>query len=144
MKDVIKQLKTLLPCEQFIVTGSYALSKFGLHKGNPGDLDIILVNPTEEAVNIITRMSKEFPAKTQFPSIEKGRIFMMGDIKVDAFIQKEKENTEIMIDGVLYATVDHIVKAKKSIGRVKDWIQLRKIAGGICNGKEFTEFIDKQ
>lgn len=143
MKNVIKQLKTLLPCEQFVVTGSYALSKFGLST-KVGDLDIILVNPTEEALNILKRMTTEFPAKTKFGSEEKGYIFMMNETKVDVFIQKECEATEIMVDGVLFATVSHIVKAKKSINRMKDWVQLRKLSRLIFKPEEFNEFLDKQ
>jgi len=143
MRDIIKTLKTLLPCEQFVVTGSYALNKFGL-SDKVGDLDIIVVNPTEEALNIMNRMAADFPAKTQFNYKEKGFIFMMNDVKVDIFVKKELVVTDITADGVLISTVSHIVKEKKSINRMKDWLQLRKIAGQICNAKEFTDFLDKQ
>lgn len=143
MKNVIKQLKTLLPCEQFVVTGSYALSKFGLST-KVGDLDLILVNPTEEAINIMKRMSTEFPAKTKFLYESKGYIFMMYDVKVDAFVQNKCVITEVMVDGVLFATVDHIVKAKKSINRMKDWLQLRKLAYSICSTQDFNDFLGKQ
>lgn len=143
MKSVIKQLKTLLPCEQFVVTGSYALNKFGLSE-KVGDLDIILVNPTEEALNIMNRMSTDFLAKTKFLYEQKGNIFMMENVKVDVFIQKQPVITEIMIDEVLFATVSHIVRQKKTINRMKDWLQLRKLASSICKTEEFNNFLDKQ
>lgn len=143
MKEIIRQLKTLLVCDQFVVTGSYALNKFGLSE-KVGDLDIIIVNPTEEAIGIIKRMSEEFPAPTKFNYPTTGSIFMMNGVKVDAFIKKEKVATEITIDGVLFATPIHIIKAKKSINRIKDWIQLRKIAKLIYDQNEFNAFLDKQ
>lgn len=142
MKEIIRQLKTLLPCEQFVVTGSYALNKYGL-SSKIGDLDIILVNPSEESINIMKRLSIEFPAPTKFLYEEKGFIFIMNGIKVDIFIKKIRVDTEITIDGVLYATVSHIVKEKKSINRIKDWVQLRKMSKMICDENEFNTFLDK-
>lgn len=41
MKKVIKHLQTLLPCDQFVVTGSTALHYMGL-VDKPSDLDIVL------------------------------------------------------------------------------------------------------
>jgi hypothetical protein len=50
-EEIIRHYKSLLPCEQFVVTGGYALQRVGL-KDKSDDIDIILVNPTDEAKNI--------------------------------------------------------------------------------------------
>lgn len=146
-EEIIKQLKALLPCEQFVVTGSYALQQMGLvtkAMGAVGDIDIILVNPTEESVNILTRLQSEFPAKTKFEYEKKGFIFVQDGVKIDVFIESVKEETELMFNGILLAKVDHIINAKKSYNRMKDWIQLRKISRLFFKEEEFTTFLNNQ
>ena len=66
MKKIIKHFKTLLPCEQFVVTGSYVLALNGIYDmSKVKDLDIILVNPTPESLGIISRLMDGSPAKTK-------------------------------------------------------------------------------
>lgn len=142
-KEVLRELKVLLQCEQFVVTGSYALQQMGLVTES-NDLDIILVNPTDESKNILERFQNEFPASTKFEYESKGYIFMKGGLKVDIFVETVREETELMIDGILIAKVNHIIGAKKSYNRMKDWLQLRKLARLFFKEEEFQTFLNNQ
>ena len=142
--EVLKELKTLLPAEKFIVTGSFAFFTYGITPGSVvKDLDIILVNPTESAKEVITNMQKDFPAKT---SASGGSdligIFMKGSYKVDVFSRCAEPCLEI--NGLLYATIPHIIAAKKEHNRLKDWMQLRTISRMFCKAEDFTAFINNQ
>jgi hypothetical protein len=65
LHDTITNLKTMLPASNFVVTGSYTLAKYGLRKmEDVKDLDIILVNPTPAAIELINGYMKDFPAYT--------------------------------------------------------------------------------
>lgn len=144
MKKVIKHLQTLLPCDQFIVTGSTALHYMGL-VDKPSDLDIILINPTDEAKNILERLQRDNPAKTK--PISGGNvsyIFMQDEIKVDIFIEKANINTELNIDGVLLNRIDRIIDRKKSAGRLKDWMQLRFLSRKFYQESDFEKHISSK
>ena len=142
-KEVLRELKVLLPCEQFVVTGSYALQQMGLVTES-SDLDIILVNPTDESKNILERFQAEYPALTKFEYESRGYIFMKGELKIDIFIETIKEETELTIDGILIAKINHIIGAKKSYGRIKDWFQLRKISRLFFKEEEFQIFLNSK
>jgi len=98
MKDVIKKLQVLLPCEKFIVTGSTALYYYGL-VDKSGDLDIILCKPKEETIELLKRLQENYPAKTKpiegYSSVS--YIFMEGEVKVDIFIKQDIIPTELKI-----------------------------------------------
>lgn len=144
MKEIVKHYQTLLTCEQFLLTGSKALSLMGLvDTNNVGDIDIILVNPTDEAKSILARLQKDNPAKTK--PISGGKvayIFMHEGIKVDVFIEDKMVRTVLNADGILLNPADRIVQAKKKSDRLKDWIQLRKIANKIVSAGEFESYLD--
>jgi hypothetical protein len=142
-KEVINHLKTILISEQFIVTGSYALSKMGLvEESKVGDLDIILVKPIESTLEVLKRLQEEHPAKTKMYA--DGYIFLIDNIKVDIFCKQDKINTELIVDNIYIATVDHIVREKKICNRLKDWKQLRKIAKLICSREEIERFLNAE
>ena len=146
-KEAIKHFKTLLQCEQFVVTGSYALQKMGLISkgiGTVGDLDIILVNPTEEAINILTRLAEESPAETQFHYLKKGIILKFNGTKIDFFFETQAIVTDLTVDGVLISPVNRIIDAKKSYNRDKDWHQLRKMSRIFFKQEEFETYLNSK
>lgn len=146
-KEAIKHFKALLPCQQFVVTGSYALQKMGLISegvGSVNDLDIILVNPTEEAVSILTRLAEESPAETQFNYPKKGIILKFNGTKIDFFFEAQVIATDLMVDGVFISPADRIVAAKKSYNRDKDWYQLRKMSRIFFKPEEFTNYLNSK
>lgn len=141
MKNIIKHLQTLFTCEQFIVTGSTALLYMGL-VDKSSDLDIILVNPTEETKNILERLQSEFPAKTKPGKGEVNYIFMHEKTKVDVFFSKSKVDTELQVGGFQITRVDTIVSAKKRFSRIKDWIQLRNLSQVFFRQEDFDNLLD--
>lgn len=143
MKTTIEQLKALLPCEKFVITGSFALSLMGLcDPEKVGDIDIILVNPTEESLNICDRLQTQNPAKTKgYTNLM--FIFMHNTHVVNIFISK-KEDTELEYNGTSISKISGIVSAKKSYGRMKDWLQLRKLAKFFFTQSEFDKFLDSK
>ena len=141
MIDTVKHLKALLPCEQFVLTGSLALHYMGLSP-QPNDIDVVLVNPTGESKSILKRLSEEFPSETKFNYDGKGYIFMLNGVKVDVFFEDKKREAHLNIEGVVISTVPKIIEAKKSYNRMKDWVQLRKISRTIFKEEEFTNFLN--
>lgn len=141
----VNYIKMLLPCEQFVLTGSLSFCLYGLIPvSEVGDLDIILVNPTEESVNIMKRLQKEFPALTKFHSEKMGVIFMQDEVKVDIFIVNEKVHSIIKTDsGVELTPINRTVDAKKSYNRIKDWLQLRKLSRLFFKEEDFQTFLNK-
>lgn len=146
MMKTVNYLKTLLPCEQFVLTGSLSFCLYGLIPiREVGDLDIILVNPTEEAVNIMKRLQEDFPALTKFHSQKLGVIFMQDDLKVDIFIVHEKISIRVKSEnGIELAPIDRTIDAKKSYNRTKDWLQLRKLARLFFKEADFQTFLNNQ
>ena len=141
MENTIAKLKTMFTCEDFVVTGSYALHLMGLND-KPNDIDIILIKPTQETLNLVERFQKEHPAKTTAKegTSLKG-IFMFDGIKVDVFVS-EKNIPALQLEKFKITPVNHIVKAKKEMGRLKDFLQLRKIAKSIFSENEFQSALD--
>lgn len=143
MENIIKHYQTLLPADQFIITGSLALSYMGLvDKKNVGDIDIILVNPTDESRNILKRLEKEQPAKTKASGID-GIIFQHENTKIDIFFSKERIQTSLKVGDFEISTASYIVTEKLKMGRVKDWIQLRKISRKFFIQEDFEKFLNK-
>ena len=160
MKNLILKLKALLPSEDFIVTGSFALNQFGISAPS-NDLDIILSKPDVSTIETINRLMKEFPAKTTIkkpleklseedkessvkkntvkkkPTPDCSAIFMYDNVKVDVFIEDKYTRPFILLDGIKYSTIQSIIDAKKSYGRMKDWLQLRDMARLFFKQEEF-------
>jgi hypothetical protein len=141
--EKIKHLKTILPCEQFIVTGSYALSLIGLvDEKKVQDIDIILVNPKDEAKALAESMMKQSPAKTTpYNGGSVNAIFTLDGSKIDLFYLDKKQETMKLEEFEIRKLID-IVKAKKHFNRMKDWIQLRNIASKIFIHTDFVKFLD--
>ena len=140
-ESAIAHYKALLPCERFVVTGGFVLFMHGLYPETK-DLDIILVNPTEEAKTILQRIQTELPAKKK-PNGKSDLIAKIQhdpDFSIDFFEAKKAPN---LFSGDRYcsATVSHIIEAKEKANRLKDWVQLRRIAEKICNQAKYTSVI---
>ncbi|MDR2652292.1 MAG: hypothetical protein LBC68_08270 [Prevotellaceae bacterium] len=143
-EETIKHYRTLLPCEQFVVTGSYALAQMGL-TDRFDDIDIILVNPTNEAKNTLERLMKDSPAETKpSPSGALLASFMHENVKVDVFLENSKIATLTTNDDIQISDAKRIFYKKKKMGRFKDCVQLRKIAKSIFNQKDFEVYLDNQ
>jgi hypothetical protein len=142
MKEIIAKLKTLLPAADFIVTGSYVLAEYGLMPSDRvGDLDIILVKPEPTAVNNLVNLMRDFPAKTH-PVTGSLYIFMDGNVKVDVFVDDKFKERTLLVDGIRYTTVAHIISAKKSYGKMKHWLQLRDMARLFFKEEEFQAMLN--
>ena len=173
MLNTLLLLKTTLPAQDFIVTGSYVLQQYGL-MSNVADLDIILVKPEPSTIETINRFMKEFtapstaklkaldiPEKTveemeveevharmgkplkvakAQPSVLHG-IFICNKIKVDVFIEDDFSEPTLLIDGIKHTTILHIVQAKRSYGRMKDWLQCKDMANKIFDPIAFSNML---
>jgi hypothetical protein len=63
LEETISNLKTMLPAQDFILTGSFVLAKYGLRSWDSvQDLDIILVKPEVSTIEMINRYMTDFPA----------------------------------------------------------------------------------
>jgi hypothetical protein len=142
-RETIKQLHALLPCKQFVVTGSTALQFLGLVESS-SDLDIILVDASEETKNICVRLQNDCPAKSKPEGGEVVYIFMYNNIKVDIFLLNKEIPTELKVDGFLVADLKTIVSAKMRFARTKDWVQLRKLSRFFFKQEKFDEYVDSK
>ena len=73
MEEIIKHYQAILPCQDFIVTGSYVNQMLlGIKDVNPGDLDIILVKPEASALETLKRLqekiSPELASNPNYPT----------------------------------------------------------------------------
>ena len=146
MNKIIKHYQTILQAEQFVVTGSLAMSFMGLvKKEEVGDIDIILIKPTPETIELLKRLVENQPARTKAPEYksEEMFIFQHDDVKIDIFAQYgNKIETELMVDGFLISPIKRIIEAKRSHNRPKDWIQLLKLSQVFFNQKDFNHYVE--
>ena len=148
MKETLEQLRSMFACEKFIVTGSQALKVYGL-TNKAEDIDIILVNPTQETKEMIVRFQDKMPAQTkaqiadeQYGDHSLLAIFKWNGIKVDVFGSTSEPT--LNIDGFEYAMILTIVKAKQRAGRLKDWLQLRKLASQFWTREGMSKWLNDQ
>lgn len=130
----------MLGAEHFILTGSHAVALCGIDvKTNPNDLDIILVNPTGAALEVLAAFQKESP-NPKFTG--KGSLtysFYFQKVKVDVWVQPTlgKEKPELSYQGISVSSLATIVAAKKKYNRAKDWIQLMQWSKSIFSASTF-------
>ena len=117
--QIIKELKALFPAQQFVLTGSRVIVVQGLEKV-AGDIDIILVNPAIETIELLQRIA--IKRKPNFYQIR------YAGKKADIWISDKPEDPLLQYDGIIISTVIDIITAKKSYSRLKDILQLRKWA----------------
>lgn len=148
MEETFKQLRLMLNCEKFIITGSQALKKYGLVT-KTDDIDIILINPTKETKELLAKSQQDIPAttKAQFDSEMYENhsllaIFKWNGIKVDVF--ESDGEPSLHIDGFEYAMLTNIVHAKLEANRLKDWLQLRKLAAIFWTREGMAKWLNDQ
>ena len=141
IKETINLLQKVLIADEFIVTGSFALFRYGLYPTKAiQDLDILLVNPTEGTMCLIKGLMKDEPAKTSTKGKgELKAIFMFNGVKVDVF--SVKLEPFVIMDGVKYATITHIINAKKEVGRLKDFTALHYMSKIFYNNETYNHKI---
>lgn len=139
--EIIKHYQTIFSCDQFILTGSTALKFHGL-VDSASDIDIILVNPTEECKKIIEKLEEKSNKKNTYKA-SVAYIFEHEGVKIDIFIENKKTDC-CSYEGVFINPIKKIVEAKKKIARTKDFAQLRKIASSILTEKELMSHLDSK
>ena len=141
--EIVKYYQTIIECEQFLVTGSLALNLMGFNCPVK-DIDIRIVNPSESSIAILKSLEKAYvPLKLPLYPNENIVRFIHEGINIDFFIEKEKVKTSIITkDNIEIVPLDSIVKAKKSMNRIKDIIQLRSLAKEILTNEEMVKFMD--
>jgi hypothetical protein len=141
-EEIIKHYKTIFNCEQFVVTGSYVMGRIGLiDQSNVNDLDIILVQPTPETVQLLDKLVKDQPARTKGSGST--YIFEHEKVKIDVFVVNTKiPNTLSLTDGFEISTIKRIVDEKRKMNRPKDWVQLFAISRKFLKPDDFNSFLD--
>ena len=143
---IANHLKLVLPAEDFILTGSYALQKMGFDTKSK-DLDIILVNPPQSTLDVLETLQNSNPPKNLLncsynSNSNKLFRFVHDGVGVDVFIYTNTVITEIQTQcGLKLASLNHIITAKKSMGRPKDMLQLVKLKRDIITDGEFNNYI---
>jgi len=145
--EIYKHFKTVLPAEQFIITGSNALYLMGVTKSTPGDIDVLLVNPSDEAISLCEKLNLlDFLKSDKSDAYRNSSLlaqFEFDGKKIDIFRTNKKRDELLSIDGVYVDKLDLIIAAKKSYNRPKDWIHCAKIAQVICTQSELNQYISK-
>jgi hypothetical protein len=143
---IAHHFKLVLPAEDFILTGTFALQKLGFDV-KVKDLDIILVNPKQSTLETLAALEKANPPKNllDYPTpLENKKIFrfIYEGVEIDVFIHKNLTVTGIQTEcGLKLAPLNHIVNAKKSLGRAKDVVQLLKLSRNIITDEEFNSYV---
>ena len=137
----IDHFKKLLPCDQFIITGSFGWKLLGLVQ-NVKDLDIILVNPTESAMNSLDALRE--PNNSDYPANPNQYKVKFGTLIIDFYVKKTKIDTIDLANGLSIASIKGTIRAKKQYGRMKDFYQLSAIASIFCTRKELVSAIEKE
>jgi hypothetical protein len=145
---IAHHFKTVLPAEDFLLTGSFALSKLGL-KVKSKDLDLMLVKPKESTLQVLKDLEKENPPKNliNYPVSLKNRQlfrFMYEGTEVDVFIYHYSVPSDVQTKcGLKLASIQHIIKAKKDLNRPKDILQLMSLSKSIINDTEVNEYLNR-
>jgi hypothetical protein len=150
-EKIICKYQSEFKCEQFIVTGSYALYRMGLiEKQTVNDIDIILYSPTEDAKEIIANYASKYPPSSQTVNditpkkVYDYSCFISPDmdkcLKIDIFLAKNAQaNSELLMtpEGFFITNSAQIFQSKRKMGRMKDYISLYRIREKIMTDTEF-------
>jgi hypothetical protein len=143
---IAHHFKLVLPSEDFILTGTFALQQMGFNIRSK-DLDIILVNPKQSTLELLETLEKANPPKNllDYPTpLENKRIFRFvhDGVEVDVFVYQSRVPSEIQTQcGLKVASLAHVVKAKRDLGRPKDIMQLLKLSRNIITDEEFNSYV---
>lgn len=135
-KDVmfLIELRQEFPCDQFIITGSIALSLHGLTpvKEKYDDFDIIMSGvptTTIEKLDLLSRVHKSQKNPSKYNTPEMYRFNYKGT-DVDVWIEPKRNNL-LQYQGMFVSGIKEIIDAKKRFNRPKDWHQISEIAIGL-------------
>ena len=151
--NVVRQLQA----KQTILTGSAALYNYGLITNLPNDVDIILVDPTEEVVKQLKLLESTSPAtgRVTYPDCmnknSNGNTRSYGikilGIDVDFFIMNKEQSVSVTYLGMYLARIDNIYQVKGYYSRKKDSQSLLSAIGNLMNnynlGSSTKEMEDK-
>ena len=140
--EILKKLVSILPCEQLLLTGSSAIKAYGLCD-SAKDLDLIMVNPTEEAKSMAFNLQKAHPIPSLPYPFDAAYRFTLDGVNVDLFIEPSTVPDCVSFHGVDLNPIKRIVAAKKQMNRAKDIKQLRKMASRIITNAEIQSWLDK-
>lgn len=137
-----KTLQTILGEEGFILTGSLAL-KYHELTDNASDIDILLVKPSGDAIAVLDRLQNANPSPKHRPGSPVDYSFYYESVKVDVWLLSDFDEKPILQteEGVRVSSVRAIIRAKKAIGRPKDWINLMNMSRLIYSPSEFEEVL---
>lgn len=166
---IFKQIKDKLECKCYL-TGSLALHLYGfnLELTNNTDLDIIIVNPTENDKKLFKNLQDLSPIpqyqnstcqylKNQIWEVEYQ--FILSGVKVDIFIDNcdlhiNQEfiykwnyncgNSSFLLVDIPLNPIFNILNAKKRLNRRKDWSVIYRITQQIMKGfEDYIRLTDK-
>lgn len=145
IKKAIAHFKKLLECEQFVITGSVAFKLLGLTNICPSDLDVVLVTPTKETIDILKRLQIDDKPNPNYPDSDNQFRVKYDDLNVDFFIQHIEEPVIIVADdGALFSVSKpmKIIRAKKKYkSNLKQLLQRKSIAELFFQPHELQDFI---
>jgi len=140
MYDKVVKLKNMLKCDQFILTGSLAFKFHGLDV-DCNDIDLILINPTNETRNLLCNLSNLFPringCQGKYSKLEANYQFVLDGVPVDIFIECNIKSCLQTKEGVDINPICDIIKAKMILGRIKDYKSLYEWSQKIFSNKTF-------
>jgi hypothetical protein len=119
---IAQHFKLVLPAEDYLLTGSFALSLMGFST-KVKDFDIVLVNPKDSTLEVLETLEKENPPKNliNYPQpLNTKRIFrfMYEGVEVDVFVYRGSVKSDLQTQcGIKLASLQHIIKAKKDMNR---------------------------
>lgn len=132
--SLVKLYSVLLEAEQFVLTGSLALSLFGLcDRSKVGDIDIILYKPTESTLNklryLVSHYAKHEKLDGTYESNTNQKIycFKHEQTNIDVFISNKSIKTKSNFKTIGLSKTRSIILAKIKLNRKKDWGQIYNI-----------------
>lgn len=141
--ESLKQLKVLLKAQQFALTGSFVVNKIGLCDSY-SDIDIVLVNPDKETINVLSELQEKFPKNDSINTYKSESIykFTYNELKIDAIISNHILDSELTYGEFIISPIDEIVSAKKYYKSPKHMFQLMKWRDAIISFEEIRSFIE--
>ena len=144
--SIYRHYAKLLNCQSLILTGSVALSLYGLIKRGTSDIDLICVKPTDETLELLDRLKENMNNDSEYPTDNRISFRHSDGTKIDIFIYPKLTETPIymVFDEVTYpvAMPVPIVQAKKSYGKIKHIIQLKAIAERFYKPIDLERYIE--
>ena len=126
LNNVIDHFTKLLNCERLVVTGSYALYRYGL-LDTIKDLDIIIMKPDSASLQLLEDMRIE--NKTDYPDSKMHIRVNTLDVDIDFFIFDNVWGESLLLDNGMYLqTPREIAIAKRQFSSLKQVLQLKKIS----------------